>query len=141
MQDLDAIDRRLVAALRADGRAPVARLAQQLQLSRATVEKRIARMVDGGTILGFTVRARDHGGAGVRAVMLIEVAGRSTSAVIRSLKTLPELEALHTTNGGWDLIADIYTASLADFDRLLREVRSIDGVLGRRLISSEPQPH
>jgi DNA-binding Lrp family transcriptional regulator len=39
------------------------------------------------------------------------------------------LHALHATNGTWDLIAEIRTDSLADFDRVLREVRSIDGVL------------
>ncbi|MGO8658564.1 Lrp/AsnC ligand binding domain-containing protein, partial [Rhizobium ruizarguesonis] len=38
------------------------------------------------------------------------------------------ISALHTTNGNWDLVADIRAASLADFDRVLREVRMIDGV-------------
>lgn len=129
MQDLDDTDRKLIAALREDGRAPASRLAERLGISRATVEKRLARMIDSGTILGFTVRARDTREANVQAVMMIEVAGRSTSAVIRELKALPELHALHTTNGGWDLIADIHASSLADFDRVLREVRTIDGVL------------
>jgi DNA-binding Lrp family transcriptional regulator len=129
MQDLDAIDRKLIAELRTDGRAPVARLAERIGVSRSTVEKRLAQMITSGAILGFTVRARDHHDAGVQAVMMIEVAGRSTSAVIRELKALPELHALHTTNGGWDLIADIHARSLADFDRVLRDVRSIDGVL------------
>jgi DNA-binding Lrp family transcriptional regulator len=129
MQDLDAIDRKLIAELRTDGRAPVARLAERIGVSRSTVEKRLAQMLESGAILGFTVRARDHHDAGVQAVMMIEVAGRSTSAVIRELKMLPELHALHTTNGGWDLIADIHARSLADFDRVLRDVRTIDGVL------------
>lgn len=34
-----------------------------------------------------------------------------------------------TTNGTWDLIAEIRAKSLADFDRVLREVRTMDGVL------------
>jgi DNA-binding Lrp family transcriptional regulator len=34
----------------------------------------------------------------------------------------------HTTNGNWDLIANIRAGSLSDFDRVLREVRMIDGV-------------
>ncbi|MBB5705922.1 Lrp/AsnC family transcriptional regulator [Sphingopyxis panaciterrulae] len=129
MQPLDAIDRQIIAALRIDARKPVSRLASELGIARATAEKRLARMIDSGTILGFTVRARDDTPATVRAVMLIEVAGRSTAAVIRGLKGLPELERLHTTNGGWDLVAEIKAANLADFDRVLREVRSIDGVL------------
>ena len=61
--------------------------------------------------------------------MMIEVAGRSTTAVIIRLRGLPELHSLHTTNGGWDLIAEIRTAGLSDFDRVLGEVRTIEGIL------------
>jgi DNA-binding Lrp family transcriptional regulator len=39
------------------------------------------------------------------------------------------LHSLHATNGTRDLIAEIRTDSLTDFDRVLREVRTIDGVL------------
>ena len=105
-----------------------AQLAARIGVSRATAEKRVARMVENGTILGFTVRARDETSS-IRAVMMIEVAGRATSAVIRNLKEIPELHTLHTTNGGWDLIAEVRADSLGDFDRVLREVRLIDGVL------------
>jgi len=128
MQELDSTDRRLIAELRKDGRAPMAQLASRIGISRATAEKRVARMVENGTILGFTVRARDETSS-IRAVMMIEVAGRATSAVIRNLKEIPELHTLHTTNGGWDLIAELRADNLGDFDRVLREVRLIDGVL------------
>jgi DNA-binding Lrp family transcriptional regulator len=128
MQLLDATDRRLVAELRRDGRAPMATIATRLGISRATAEKRVARMLESGTILGFTIRARDTAST-IRAVMMIEVAGRTTSAVVRQLKMLAELHTVHTTNGGWDLVAEIRVESLADLDRVLREVRTIDGVL------------
>jgi DNA-binding Lrp family transcriptional regulator len=60
--------------------------------------------------------------------MIVEVVGKSTTQVIRKLRGLTEIFALHTTNGHWDLVADIRAASLADFDRVLREVRMIDGI-------------
>ncbi|MFW7269644.1 Lrp/AsnC family transcriptional regulator [Gluconacetobacter sp. Hr-1-5] len=128
MHTYDNLDRRLIAVLRGDGRAPVAKLATILGVSRGTVQTRLDRLQESGAILGFTVRARQHADD-ISAIMLIEVAGRSTSAVIRSLRALPELHALHTTNGTWDLIAEIRTDTLANFDRTLREVRQIDGVL------------
>ena len=62
------------------------------------------------------------------AIMLIELVGKSTTAAIRSLKGLPELVSLHTNNGAWDLVAEIRAASLADFDRVLPNVREISGV-------------
>lgn len=129
MQALDSTDHRLIAELRADARAPVSKIAKAVGVSRATAEKRISKMIESGAILGFTVRARHDDREGVRAMMLIEVAGRSTATVIRMLKGITELERLHTTNGAWDLVAEIRARDLADFDRVLREVRSIDGVL------------
>lgn len=127
---IDDLDRRLISALRSDGRAPISKLAGLLKVSRATVENRLNRLQAGGAILGFTLRFReDYDLEGVRAIMSIEVAGKSTSAVIKSLRGIPEIHALHTTNGAWDLVAEIRAAGLGDFDRVLREVRDIDGVL------------
>ena len=130
MHILDDLDHRLVAALREDGRAPVSKLAAILGVSRATVQNRLDRLIESGAVLGFTLRVRpDYDANTIRAVMMIEVAGRSTTAVIKRLRGLPELHSLHTTNGGWDLIAEIRTAGLSDFDRVLGEVRTIEGIL------------
>lgn len=127
---LDALDRQLIALLRADGRAPVSRLAEALKVSRATVQARLDRLIQSGAILGFTVRAQERTPTeGVRAITMIEVAGASTGAVIRSLRGLPELTALHTTNGAWDLVVEIHAGSLADLDRVLREIRVSNGIL------------
>jgi len=125
----DHLDRRIIAHLRADGRASLAAIAQALGVARGTVQNRIDRLLETGAILGFTVRAReDYDDLGVRAVMLIEVVGKSTTQVIHQLRGITEIRVLHTTNGSWDLVADIRAQSLSDFDRVLREVRMIDGV-------------
>jgi DNA-binding Lrp family transcriptional regulator len=130
MVALTDLDRRLLAALRENGRAPVAELARTLEVSRATVTSRLDRLTSAGTIIGFSVRIRDDSDeAAVRAVSLIEVEGRSTDNVIRKLRGFTEIEALHSTNGSWDLVAEIRTGSLADFDRFLGRLRSIHGVL------------
>nr|WP_246665771.1 Lrp/AsnC family transcriptional regulator [Shinella sp. AETb1-6] len=125
----DDLDRRLIAHLRADGRASLAKLADALSVARGTVQNRLDRLMQTGTLLGFTVRVReDYDEQTVHAVMMIEVVGKSTTQVIRKMRGLPEVYSLHTTNGNWDLIANIRAASLSDFDRVLREVRMIDGV-------------
>lgn len=126
----DDLDRELIALLRKDGRAPLSKLSEILGVSRGTVQNRLDRLLESGALLGFTIRVRDdYAPDTVRAVMLIEVAGKSTSDVIKRLRGMPELQKLHTTNGAWDLVAEIATADLNDFDRVLREVRMIDGVL------------
>lgn len=126
----DRLDRDLIALLRNDGRAPLSKLADALGVSRGTVQNRLDRLLENGVLHGFTIRVRDdYDGDAIRAVMMIEVAGKSTSQVIRKLRGMPELQKLHTTNGAWDLVAEIVTSNLAEFDRVLREVRMIDGVL------------
>jgi len=126
----DRLDRELIALLRNDGRASLSKLATKLKVSRGTVQNRLDRLQASGNLLGFTIRVREESGLdAIRAIMMIEVVGKSTSEVIRSLGGFPELVALHTTNGAWDLVAEIQASSLAGFDRVLREVRIIDGVL------------
>lgn len=125
----DELDRRIISHLRADGRASLAKLSKALDVARGTVQSRLDRLIETGTLLGFTVRVRDDYDADtVRAVMMIEVVGRSTTQVIRKLRGVPEIHSLHTTNGNWDLIADIRAQGLSNFDRVLREVRMVDGV-------------
>lgn len=125
----DELDRRIIAHLRGDGRASLAKLAGAIGVARGTVQNRLDRLVETGTLLGFTVRIReDYDDRRVHAVMMVEVVGKSTTQVIRKLRGIPEIASLHTTNGKWDLVADIRAGSLSDFDRVLREIRMIDGV-------------
>lgn len=125
----DELDRRLIAHLRADGRASLSKLADVLGVARGTVQNRLDRLIEAGVVLGFTVRlGQDLDEGAVQAVMMIEVTGKATAQVVRRLRSLPEIHALYTTNGNWDLVANIRAANLGDFDRVLREVRMIDGV-------------
>jgi DNA-binding Lrp family transcriptional regulator len=105
-------------------------MADALGVARGTVQSRLDRLIDTGTLLGFTIRVRDdYEDLSVRAVMMIEITGKSTTQVIQKLRGIVEIQTLHTTNGNWDLVADIRTRSLSEFDRVLRQVRMIDGVL------------
>jgi len=126
----DQLDQSLIALLRTNARASVSYLAKELTVSRATVQNRIDKLIQTGAILGFTIRAHQELEQDiVRAVMMIEVIGRSTAQVIQKLRGIPELVKLHTTNGKWDLVAEIATKNLTEFDRILRVVREIDGVI------------
>lgn len=130
MSALTDLDQRLLAALRRDGRAPVTHLAAQLGVSRATVATRMEALAGQGVIAGYTVRVREPASLGeVRSVSFIEVEGRSTDRVIARLRGFEEIQALHTTNGGWDLVAEMICADLAAFDRALTRIRATPGVV------------
>ncbi|UWQ21502.1 Lrp/AsnC family transcriptional regulator [Jannaschia sp. W003] len=123
----DDLDRQLLALLRRDARAPVAKLAAIVGRTRGTVQARIDRMQEAGAIQGFTLR--EGPGEGVRAVMLVEVAGIPAPRLVNSLRAIPEIHALHTTNGKYDFVAEIRAATLPAFDAVLRAVQAVPGVV------------
>lgn len=125
----DELDRRLIALLRADSRAPAASLAKVLKVSRGTVQNRIERMLAKGAIQGFTVKTRpDAEASRVRAIMTIAIEGERSGAVVKALKGFPEVSAIHTTNGRWDLVAELDVETLAEFSRTLDAIRQIEGI-------------
>ncbi len=126
---MDETDRKLLSLLRADSRAPGAVLARKLGLSRGTIQNRIDRMLARGDIAGFTVKTSgDAESRRVRAVMAVAVEGERSGAVLRALRGFPEVEAVHMTNGRWDMIAELNTDDLAAFSAVLDAIRMIDGI-------------
>lgn len=127
--EMDATDQRLIAALRHNARASLSDLAAQLGLSRTTVRARIERLQSRGDIVGFTVVLKgDAQTDPVRGLMMIGIEGRGADRIRRQLQGMPEVRALHATNGRWDLIAEIGTETLENFDEVLAKIRRYDGV-------------
>jgi DNA-binding Lrp family transcriptional regulator len=128
---MDEIDRKLLALLRANAREPASALAKTLKTSRGTVQNRIARMLAARTIRGFTIRTAPELESGrIRAVMSIAVEGEKSGKVTRALRGFAEVERIYTTNGRWDLIAEIGTDTLAGFSEALDQIRLIEGIAG-----------
>ncbi|SEG39882.1 Lrp/AsnC family transcriptional regulator [Bosea lathyri] len=128
---MDSFDHRLVTLLRHDGRMSVSDLAGALGTTRATVRSRMERLRQNGDIIGFTVILRsDAIELPVRGIMLIEIAGHAADAVIRELSGFSEISSVHTTNGKWDLIVELGTSDLIEFDKVLRRIRLVPGITG-----------
>jgi DNA-binding Lrp family transcriptional regulator len=127
---MDDLDQRLITLLRHNGRRSVSDLALELGASRATVRARMERLERSGDIVGYTVILRaDAVSLPVRGIMLIEVEGRAADRVVDALGGFPEVSAIHTTNGKWDLVVELGAANLTDFDGILRRIRLIPGVI------------
>ncbi len=126
---MDDTDIQLISLLRADARTPVVVLAKKLRVARATVQNRMAKLEAAGTIVGYTVRlkpeAEQHR---IRALTTIEVEGNHGEDVRRTLRGNPNVVALHTTNGRWDLIAELRADNLETFDLVLNDIRKVQGI-------------
>ncbi len=126
---MDDLDRQLVGLLRGNARLPAATIARTLRVARGTVQNRIARLEQEGVIAGYTVRlAAPDEGRRITALMLIAVEGNNVEKVLRSLRGDASVSALHTTNGRWDIIAELRADTLEEFDRVLSRIRRIEGV-------------
>jgi DNA-binding Lrp family transcriptional regulator len=130
MSELDDTDQRLIAELRRDGRASLSELAARLGLARATVRVRMERLQARGEVVGFTVLTRsDVSPTPVRAMMMIGIEGRGQERITARLVGQPEVLAVHSTNGKWDLICELGTRTLEELDALILKVRGYEGVL------------
>ena len=126
---MDDTDGQLLSLMRDNARTPVATLAKVLRVSRGTVQNRLNRLEADGTIVGYTVRLKPQVQKHrIRALMTVAVNGNRIDALLASLRGDPAVSALHTTNGRWDIVAELQADSLEAFDRVLGRIRLLDGV-------------
>jgi DNA-binding Lrp family transcriptional regulator len=93
------------------------------------VQNRIQRLMQAGILAGFTIRLRGDAGLGqVRAITSLEVRSADGRAVIAALRRLPDVGRVYSTNGRWDLVVEINTATLASLDQVLAEIRALPAV-------------
>ncbi|MEO8250472.1 MAG: Lrp/AsnC family transcriptional regulator [Burkholderiales bacterium] len=126
---MDDTDRALIALLRNDARMSVVTLAHKLGVSRGTVSNRLRKLEDEQVIVGYTVRLKpDAEPKHIRAWMSVLVDGNQTRGVLASLLGEPGVEALHDTNGRWDLLAELRASDMAELSHLLERIRLIKGI-------------
>ncbi len=131
---LTAKDEELIALLQANARAPVSALARKLGLSRTTVQDRLRRLEQHGIIAGYQLRLAENSSRdSMRAFVTIEVEPRQAGEVARALTNLPQVEALHSVSGRYDLIGLVRTSSAQEMDGVLDAVCSVPGVTSTEL--------
>jgi DNA-binding Lrp family transcriptional regulator len=126
---VDAIDEKLLSALRDNARASTARLARLVGRSRTSVQSRLDRLEREGVIVGYSVRvAPEHELGAVRAHVMIKVGPKEARAVTAALKAIPQVRVLHSVSGDVDLIAVAATASVAEMDEVIDRIGARSGV-------------
>ena len=127
--ELDETDHKIIAALKADGRATNQRIARNLKLAPATIGARIRRLekIDAIRVVAVT----DFAALGYKILIAvgIEVQGRAAEDVCAELAELPEVFAAHLVTGARDI--EILVA-LRDFDELrpflTRDIPKVRGI-------------
>jgi len=132
--DLDAIDRRLIEALRSDGRASYAELARMVGLSSSAVHERVAKLESGGVITGFMATVDPAMvGLGVTALVGIEPGeyGRDDD-IAAALEAVPEVESCYGVAGDEAFVVQVRVATVDHLHRCIGRLRAIEGVARTR---------
>ena len=128
-QQLDHIDKQILALLSENARLPVLTIAKKIGMARTTVIARLTAMEQRGIILGYGVRL--HPGvvaAGVCAYVGLSVESRCAAALLGLLQQMPEVETLCAVSGPIDYMATLRCSDMEELDRLLDRIGSLQGV-------------
>jgi Lrp/AsnC family leucine-responsive transcriptional regulator len=122
---LDRIDRNIVAALSRDGRLSMADLAAQVGLSKTPVQARLRRLERNGYIRGYAaVVDRERMGEGHVAfvqVTLSDTRSAALDAFNRATMTVPEIEQCHMMAASFDYLLKVRTKDISAYRRVLGE--------------------
>lgn len=131
---MDAVDRRLIDRLRADGRASYAELARTVGLSSSAVHERVAKLEAAGVIVGYrAVVSPSEIGLGVTALVGIEPGEYGNDADIAdALDRMPEVESCYAVAGDEAFIVKVRVASVDALHLCLGRLRGIEGVARTR---------
>ena len=136
--ELDAIDRRIVAALQADGRLSNVDLADKVGLSASPCLRRVKRLEREGYIDGYrAVLRRDRVGLGFSVFVGVKIEGHANERALvfeKAVAAMPEVIACHLISGEADYLLEVVVPDLESYQQFLvgkllnlptvREVRS-----------------
>lgn len=127
--ELSPNDRRLIAALQRNARQSISDLSRELDLSRTTVQKRLALLESSGVITGYRVKLSDiYRAETFQAYVNLVVEPRLSGQVAKILEHMPQVEALYTVSGKIDLVAIMRVRTPSELDAALDRIGTLEGV-------------
>lgn len=127
-QDFDSIDRfdrKIIDALRRDGRMSVTALAEQVGLSKTPCQQRLRRLTDEGYILGFRA-VIDPAKLGIDHIAFTEVKLSDTREAAledfrRAVLKIAEVEECHMIASRFDYLLKVRTSDIHKYRQVLGE--------------------
>ncbi len=127
---MDEIDRRIVALLRANGRASYAELARTVGLSAPSVHERVSKLESTGVILGYHA-AVDPTAVGQAVTVLVGVFESEVEAdeeLVDSLRRMPEITDCFYVAGEEAFLLRVRVADIAALERVVSTISRLRGV-------------
>ena len=137
MAELDVIDKRIVAALQADGRLAMVDLAERVGLSATPCQRRVKRLEDDGVIARYAALVPPEAlGLGLQAMVQVTLddhSEKTVEAFEAAIRARPEVVACYAMTGDMDFLLHVLAPDLARFsDFALKALLRMPGVRGTR---------
>ncbi len=128
---LDELDRRIVAALQADGRRAFRAIGAELDVSESVVRYRVQRLEDAGILQVVGIADPLRIGFDLMAMIGVTVRPGAVAEVCRALEDFPETSYVAAVAGRFDVLVEVVCRDTAHFQQLLNErLHLVDGVAG-----------
>ncbi len=129
---LDRRDEEILRLLQEDGRRSVVEISNELGVPRATVQGRIRRLVESGTIKRFTA-IPDYSKLGkqVTAYVFVTFTNKDVSqrSLAEEISRIPGVHEVSVISGEWDIVLKVRAASVEEVGNLvIDKLRAIKGV-------------
>ena len=127
----DDVDRRILAELVRNGRATFAEIGATVGLSAPAAKRRVDRLLDDGTIIGFTTVV-DPAAAGstLEAFMELHCRGTTSPDTIRAIvEPHPAVKAAYTVSGEADALLHVLCSGVTELETTLELIRADDRVV------------
>jgi Lrp/AsnC family transcriptional regulator, leucine-responsive regulatory protein len=122
---LDRIDRNILAVLSGDGRLSMAELSQRVGLSKTPVQARVRRLEKDGYIRGYAaIIDRERMGEGHVAFVQVKLSDTRSLALSefnRAVQSVAEIEQCHMMAASFDYLLKVRTKDIAAYRRVLGE--------------------
>lgn len=131
---MDAVDRQLIYALRANARATYAELAKIVGLSAPAVHERVNKLEAAGVITGYHAGVAPEAlGYAMNALIGIFLTDSSdTEAVTASLRAIPVVEDCWFVAGEETFVVKVRVPDVGGLEATIRELNAIPGVARTR---------
>lgn len=131
---MDAIDQRLLAVLRENGRASWAELGRLVGMSGPSVQERVRRLEERGVIAGYRAEVSAPAiGLGVSALVHLyqgdEVAAESVGDQLRAV---PEVEDCWYVAGDENFVVKVRAGDISSLEGVVTKLRRVRGVTRTR---------
>ncbi len=126
---LDAVDDKIIAALRQNGRIANRDLAHIVDINEATVRTRLRRLEESQAVRVVAMRDFYAMGYDALSAVGVQVKGRSAADVGADLAKLAQVVTVNVTIGTYDLEIQVIARDLDDLNHILtHDIAHVEGV-------------